>query len=501
MAMNGFSFGGESMRSFCSGFLLAFILLPLLLFSPEKADKETTAGTPVRGVDLDWEKTDMPETEASLTLSTGQGKVEKKLYFSQNSEGLAYFFPNGDIFWQQKAYDGEKPGKWIIDSQHCRLRYYDDAQKEWVILEDPESFQGREMLFISFDSDDFILSPPFAYEEIERSCLKEIPKLHGSLYLERLENDKWEIGLTWPEQEAGKFVVRHWWMLASEAPLIDWTNPAMEEIWPVYRFTGEMRWCWYGMYQQTPDSYKPGGEGIFFLNPASYIPCRFVLTGGSRAAEDLALAMLDLIRQNYTESGYVPTSTGSNWLEQEYGIGAFYFDTRWNTDLAEAYLLAGEKFAVREFTHTALEYADFLCKHIETHSFSLPGMKQGVLVSDYGWRDSSVKSHCSLNHQLAEALFLYHTGVPYYISVADLLLLGIEESGLSWIKEDGDLQYGIRTDGSFIGKDYPALTYHDLSNMQSYLEKSRGDHSKMLDELIRSKAKWMEEQGIALDSR
>jgi len=235
----------------------------------------------------------------------------------------------------------------------------------------------------------------------------------------------------------------------------------------------------------------------------------FALTGGSRAADMLGLVMYDVSRARYNARGYFPTATKSLWLEAEYGIPEDFYDTRFNTDTARAYLALGRRLGIREFVEVAEKYAAFLLSHAKTHSYTVGVGETGILVQDYSHPDVDTRTHVSLNHQLAEILFLYtitDTGfalAPECAVTADAMLRGIALTRDAWIAPDGDLYYAYFPDGSFGMKDYPTLTYDDLLELQRYLETSRRGRDQDLEALIRSKQAWMENnsQFSTLNSR
>ena len=443
---------------------------------------------------LKWAGT--PQQTATGRLQTGGKMIFWERFSGEGSEeNLVYHLPNGDIYWQQTADKNTPETSWLIQSKHCTARYYDKRQEEWVTAQDPSYLEFSTLLFLDFDQLELILVPPLAYEPTENGCLCSLSHQDGIVFVEHSGEGQWNVAISWP-RHLKKNCVRYWWVLASSHELIDWSNPVMSFLWSGYSFTDELRWCGDGLYQEAPTDYQPGGAGIYFLNPATYIPARFILTGGSRAANDLGLIMLDIVSRKYTMEGYIPVSTASGWLERDYGIGPGYFDTRWNTDLAQAYLIAGDKFQVPDFTRIALNYAAFLTKYIQEQGFSLPGM-DGILPPDYDWFRPHVTPHASLNHVLAEALFLYQTQVPDYNSIADQLIVAVEEIGDKWILPDGNLQYGFCPDGSPVGIDYPYLTYNDLYAVQAYYNSVGEAQSSILDRLMKSKRAWMDQQGIA----
>ena len=122
---------------------------------------------------------------------------------------------------------------------------------------------------------------------------------------------------------------------------IDWTRDGIPALWSNYRNAGDGRWCFDGYYTPSPETYIPTGNRVFFRNAASYMIRSFLYQAGStRTARDLSIAMLDTMISEQSDDGCWPTLSGSTWLESEYGIGAGFFDTRFNTEFAGLLLLA-----------------------------------------------------------------------------------------------------------------------------------------------------------------
>lgn len=60
----------------------------------------------------------------------------------------------------------------------------------------------------------------------------------------------------------------------------------------------------------------------------------------------IGLAMIDLMREQQNEYGFIPSQAGSTWLKTDYGIEPGYYDTRFNTDFWLANINAAENFGV-----------------------------------------------------------------------------------------------------------------------------------------------------------
>ena len=127
--------------------------------------------------------------------------------------------------------------------------------------------------------------------------------------------------------------------------------------------------------------------------------------GSTRTARDLSIAMLDTMISEQSDDGCWPTLSGSTWLESEYGIGAGFFDTRFNTEFAGLLLLAEYRFPSDIYRDSLRRYCGFIKDFAENYH-SETGLG-GWFIPDYWHEGMSSVSHTSLNHQLAEILFLY----------------------------------------------------------------------------------------------
>lgn len=434
-------------------------------------------------------------------LETAAGGVERSRYEEEGVLGLTYRFPNGDLYYQEEAVAATGGSRLAVKSRQCRLRYYDMEEEAWVLMDPDRDWREAQDLqttvFLSFDNCEMMLCPPMAYRQGENDTLRWQPEEDGAVSVVRVSDDEWEVRAEWPRQ-AGEETTLYWWTLLSEENLIDWNDPVMKKIWPGLQLTGDTRWCGDGCYNPVPEEYIPNGGDHYFRNPASYIPVKFILVGDCRAADELGVAMLDIIRGNYNEAGFIPMTVQCSWLQEDYGIGAGYFDTRWNTDVAGAFLSAGKRLGIPAFTDTAMRYAAFLGSHVQKNSFNLKGhVKSQLMVADYSDSRGNGVNYASLNHQLAELLFLYQTGEQEYMEQARRMLEGVKSVGGDWIKSDGNLQYAVLPDGSFTGQDYPYLTYNDLYAVQEWLQDHYGERDPVLDDLMDAKRGWMEKNDIS----
>lgn len=112
------------------------------------------------------------------------------------------------------------------------------------------------------------------------------------------------------------------------------------------------------------------------------------------ASRAIGLAMIDLMREQQNEYGFIPSQAGSTWLKTDYGIAPGYYDTRFNTDFWLANINAAENFGVTGWLDKTRKYADFLVSFAEQHHFTFgAGDDEGWLVQVTGTRTESPRRH------------------------------------------------------------------------------------------------------------
>jgi len=128
-----------------------------------------------------------------------------------------------------------------------------------------------------------------------------------------------------------------------------------------------------------------------------------------------------------------------------------------------------------------------------------------MIVDYFDDREDTAITHASLNHELGGLKILlsaYHTtNDQKYMDAANDVVRGIETMGQTeggWIRENGDLWYQARPDGTFSGDDYPQLTLVDLLETQKLLEEMDMPRNAYFDEMIDSKMMYLESEGIEL---
>ena len=422
-------------------------------------------------------------------LTCGDSAVVRTQLISDTAQVRLWQFPSGAFVCQrretaQASFCFDLPGK-------CSLRWAQDGS--WNVS---DSVTGCvQSLYIDVTDEagtcSLILYPPKAYRSAPYGCIEEALPFKGGVTVEP-HGDFTRISVSIPAPEAGAWA--DWTLLYAESELIDWDDPVMQSIWIRYSLTGESRMTLDGTCYHIEDDYEPKGEYIFEYAPSMYVPGGMARTGGSDAAFYLSTVMLDMARARYSPLGFFPTETLSLWLQRDYGFGPGFYDTRFNTDLAEAYRAAGQRWGIPEFTAVADAYTAYLLAHVREHGVPT---RSGVLSPDYtDYTGKGSLTHTSLNHQLSEILYLYRCGSAAAVETADRMLAGICDLGTRWLREDGSLYYARLPNGTFGLQDYPYLTYNDLYDVQAWLAANGRGRNAVLDQLMASKRASMDREGI-----
>jgi len=411
-------------------------------------------------------------------------------------------FPNGDMYWMKRVeFAADQSSAYRItiplSGSNGTFRYIDrsKAKHAWATiplrqtLPQPSGFIQTNQTSLLLNASNYFSKNRYGTIEKQPNPLpiKVISTEHGYV-----------IQVDFPQK---KHRIAEVWGVESAQPLVDWnSNPNLQAIWLLLDLQEYSKWSWDGYYVKTPGSYTPHSPSIYWRLPANYAAQSFVITGGSRAADDLGWVMLDTILPNQNRDGYWESMPRSEWLWKDYGIGPGFFDTRFNTDMALLLLKGYQKYGNPAFLQAAVTYSNYLLKHIEKHHVAVAGESVGWLVADYAWKLPHKKTHVSLNHQLHEMNFLYQmygeTNHAYYKEFAEKLLYGVKNSKRKWIKPNHDLHYAFRNNGSMGLPDYPYLTYNDLVESQYILTRMYGEPDPDLAELMASKKRWMDQTGV-----
>ena len=448
-------------------------------------------------------------------LSTGLGDAAIWLDKSDEPwgrrESRIYVLPNGDEFHQIRlSFNSEaEETEVVLDSlllpDTATMRRYSQESQQWFASPLGEGQISGGQYHISHEEGSLLLVSPQSYLPRENQMLQYLPQSDG-YFRSRPAEKGWQLELCSPVYPGAQ--VECFYALSGEQ-LVDWQDSVAQELWANYDFTGDNRWCYDGYYYLAPENYIPSGENYYHRLSAAYIASQCAEKEG-RICFDLALPMLHVMLGLQNDQGYFPTLAGSQWLLTDYGIGAGFYDTRFNSDLVEALLIMNERFHVPEFADAAMRYGQYYQSMAEKNHYALnagadaetdAGADDSAwLVWDYAY-EGCQPNHSSLNHQIAEILVLYRlydlTGYEDYEDLANTLLRGILALGKRWLLPNNDLAYAYLPDASLGMQDYPYLTYNDLFDLCQALDQRYGSHDPLLDQLMSGKRQWMDKQGIS----
>ena len=393
-------------------------------------------------------------------IHSANGEILRYDISLSRGSARAWVFPDGSVFWCEES----------TESFELDLSGFSNSSGKHLNESDL-----RSPFLAAGSGKSALIQPPLA---------RALGGLDGTNYL-AADQENGTIS-----KHGGKVTVEFdgacadWWayLTPSELSDVSWLSQCTVE-----KFGDANRMTKNGYYYKTPSNYIPSGENSFYLLPAAHISGKLAHSNAHHANQ-MAVAMLDIQSEHYNQAGFIPTYPASDWLSRDYGVGAGFYDTRFNTDIAYAYWALGKKLRIAEFTDVATRYARFFADHAKKHGFAT---QNGILAEDYSHPNGNKPTHTSLNHQLAEVLFLLEVGSDSDHELAYKLLAGIEDTAMSWIREDNNLHYAYYPDGTFGGTDYPYLTYNDLFALDRYL-----GGNEVLRSLMDAKRAWMDECGI-----
>ena len=192
----------------------------------------------------------------------------------------------------------------------------------------PGTYQTSLLMVDSGEEGSFMAYIPQGWEEKENDCRRNLGI--GAVVLTTAEQGGYTLTLTAPALNTGN--TAECMLAQSPEALVDWDQKGVPSLWATYTNLGDGRWCYDGYYWITYSNYIPTGPDVYFQMSAAYL-CRSMLAMApyNRLADDLAPCMMDVMAQRQNEYGYFATSAGSEWLLGDYGIGAGFYDTRFNT--------------------------------------------------------------------------------------------------------------------------------------------------------------------------
>lgn len=362
------------------------------------------------------------------------------------------------------------------------------------------------MIFIDTDQYHMFLGQPYMYKSLGFGTIQETNSL-ATMKITK-QSDAWVVTYSFKPQKTIEEGLMYG--VGSSKLLIDVKDQSTINLWKNYDFTQKAKLGIDGYYYESPPTYKPYAKGAYWNSPSMYLINAMVKNGGSLLSDIIATAYLSIAENNINQEGFIPTQPESKWLKDTYGIGSGFFDTRFNADMIEIYLLAYQKFGIESYQIAYRELANYYLRHgVDNHvemylssenadsEENLPGW----MVEDYGNGDSLVNTHTALNHQLQAIhvfLNLYQLeGDDMYLDYAYKMIRGIEYTQNQWIMPNRNLEYAYMPDGKMGFVDYEYLTYNDLYKVQNDFTAITGARNESFDVLMDSKKEWMDANNIS----
>ncbi len=473
----------------------------------DKVEEKVYDIEPVTIEDFEWELSSISYLEAAfgdIAITESYASTD----FGRHCQKL-YSYPDGSYFASRRLYADNVLAQEFelysteVECESLTLRYYNTVSNKWItkeILSDSRLAYGMYFLSID-DSEEMVILLPQAYVDKENNAIQAQEGQTGDLCIEPTDNG-WRISIMAPYVNSGTFI--DFFVMYSHSDTIDWDDADVRTLWQGCQFGGDNRWCYNGYYYTSPSNYIPSGTNYYHRIPAAYIACKFVPMGlESGSARYMCIAMLDVMRDLQNQQGYFPTLSGSQWLLSDYGIGAGFYDTRFNTDLARAFLKAYQNYGIREFWTVVEDYMDYYIPFVlHNHdSVTLSDGWPGWMVYDYTGQYGGKKTHTSLNHQAVQIIFMEEiyqaTGNTLVRFLEEMMYRGIQGTERLWYMSNGNLEYAYYNGRAASGmQDYPYLTYNDLYELAELYRQRLGYVPSTVRNLMASKQKWMDANGV-----
>lgn len=301
------------------------------------------------------------------------------------------------------------------------------------------------------------------------------------------------------------------WYLLSDGSLLNIDSYITQKYLITTDFSLKKRYFENGFYYLTDSAgYRNETKNSYYWDYSMYAPrslLEFYYTSLENFIYDIAINSFYALSKNRNKDGFWSSGTESIWLKNDYGIGTYYFDTRFSLDASTFLIWVYKKFNNKEALKLASDIGNLILKFIdEGRGIKTPN--NGFLLSDYiVIENKNLKTHSSLNHILNEIYFLLMlnslTNNPLYKEASIKLLNGIDYYGEKWInKKNGDLYYCIKpllsslekensSTVKFEREDYTTLTYYDLIKVNKLIEENSIKDNKIIKKLCESKEKFL----------
>ncbi len=409
-------------------------------------------------------------------------------------------FGSGDFFWVRRynftdSSEERYSENIFIPGDTVEIRAFDFNTTSWFYTLNIANEIPKQVVFLDTDKYHMVLGLPAVYKNNEFTCntLTIVPEQEQPIKLTKADGG-YNVNFSFPHSPD---YIGEIWCLESSRVLTDWNN---SDVYSLIRLdlASNRRFCYDGYYFQTPDNYSPGGANVLYRQPSNYTGSAMINYNNIPTAYDLGYVTTYICAGNQNDEGFWPTGPQSGWLYSDFGITAGFYDTRFNTDFASNLIEAYRLYYDEYFLKALLAYGDFFNAHAAVNHYETEN--GGWLIEDYRGQEGYTRTHCSLNHLLAEMDVLYKlsyiTGVKSYKETADNMLKGIEDTKEDWIMPDGNLYYALYYSGTLELTDYPYLTYNDLYTTQQILNTYWHYTNATLDELMATKKKWMDANNI-----
>jgi hypothetical protein len=443
---------------------------------------------------------DYPKVDKTVNIrATLDEKNEVNKY--QNIDSRKYTFSNGDKFTSYRySFSTRNPVPYQfayeLEGTIKTVRFMQNGQ--FKIITDLNNIP-KEVLFIETTMKNYIVSIPQIYQKDPNFDVTKM--LDDKVIPVKIEKSNGKTTLKASFVQDFKHM-GDLWILESKETLVDFNDSNIVKIWTNFGLGKTHRWIYSGYMMNVPNSYFPSGVSYFWENPNNYLLRSFVLTGGSRAADDLGLMMLKESVNSQNDLGYWSTGPMSNWLKTDYTIYGSFYDSRYSTDLAYYMIKGYEKYKDESFLQSSKDYFEFLNKMAIENSITVSnGSIDGILLRDYWYDKPFIKTLASLNHNAAIITYLFYsydiTEDNEYLVLAENMLNGIKISKSKWIRTNSDLFYAMLNSNQYMGRtDYQTLTYNDLyvlQKMHTYIYGYLDDDIKYI---MDTKKKYMDSKMI-----
>jgi len=441
--------------------------------------------------------------DGAVKVSESQEETDATIFAQR-----VYEIYNGDSVTMGSVIAGKQEHsvcveRFELEGTQGKLIYFDASSKAWKTNELKESLiQSSCLILQTEEGSEYLIYTPKVYKHLENGSLEYLGEMDGHLEIAET-NTGYSISVIAPgipDNCSADYMYVH----SVGNALFDWNRSNTLDYWSLYPLDGDARWCYDGFYFPAPSTYIPSGENIYYQCIAAYL-CKSFAYGAPYhpVSMDLTIATLETMLRLQNDHGYFPTQSLSTWLLEDYNIGANFFDTRFNTDLIGIFHYISDWSDCKEFDESVRAYFEFFLAFAEDHHYETES--GGWLVQDYWTPQAHKTSHSSLNHQVAEIILLYRYAKVFNASeleaCADKMLAGIRDTMPEWIMRNGNLHYARYPDGTYGGVDYPYLTYNDLLELQTLLQKKYGSPNPYIQALMASKKTWMDANQISDYSR